>query len=100
MQETRIVVQPAKLTYQGGDVRVKWTDVAEITVRHWGWTAIFVLIAIGGTRRSGYFISGIEGVMLSNFLVEGANLMVARNPIARSLRGLRIGSSRWRLAPY
>ncbi len=84
MQETRIVVQPAKLTYQGGDVRVKWTDVAEIIVRHWGWTAIFVLIAIGGLV-SGYFISGIEGVMLS-ILVEGANLMVARKMIARSLR--------------
>ena len=87
MPDTRIVVEPAKLTYKGGDVRLTWSRVVEVSVRHWGWTTLVVLTAIGGLI-GGYFINGIEGVIFS-ILIDGADLLLARKAVRRSLRAER-----------
>lgn len=84
MTETRIIVEPAILTYKGGDVRLAWARIVDTSIRHWGWTSLFLMIAIGGLI-GGYFISDAAGVLLG-IAVEGTNLLVARKMVRRSLR--------------
>ena len=88
MPETRSVVEPAKIVYNGGHVRTTWSRIVEESVRHWGWTTFFGLIAIGGLV-GGYFIDGIKGVGFS-IVVEATNLFVARRAVRRSVRVERV----------
>ena len=61
-----------------------WSRIVDVSKRHWGWTTLFGLTAIGGLV-GGYFINGIEGVVFSVF-VEFSDLFIARKMVRRSLR--------------
>ena len=87
MAETRIIVEPAKLTYKGGEVRITWSRIVETSVRHWGWTSFFVLIFVVGIV-GGYLISGIPGVAFG-LLVELLDFLVARKMVLRKIGVVR-----------